>query len=113
MHCLQGITGMESPEHNLVDLVSNRLSSDLKLFEGGKLIQNGGLLQELFIGESSAEGHDVRAGCVDEVADGVMGVVQHFVDVCQLEEHHQLDREESVILGANFTDLFKVPKANY
>ena len=80
---------------------------------GRNLVQLLGLLLEFFERAFARKFDDIAGGGVDEVADGVMGVVQHFVDVCQLEEHHQLDREESVILGANFTDLFKVPKANY
>ena len=40
-----------------------------------------------------------------DFTDGIMGVVQHLLYINELEEEHQLHRQDCVILGAYLRDL--------
>ena len=91
MHLLKRVTGVKTSEHNLENLVSNILRSGLELFESGYLIHLTCSLEKLLISEDSTKCHSVRGSCINKVCNGIMGVVQHFLNIFQFKEDHELE----------------------
>ena len=63
------------------------------------MVHGAGVLHKLLVGEAAAVLDGVAAAGVNEVCDGVVSVVQHSLNVLQLEEDHKLDRYLGVVLG--------------
>ena len=72
--------------------------------EIGDAGQFDGLLQELLVREATREGHDIRRGGVHEVADHVVGAVQHRFDRTELVEEHQVDGQVGIVNGPDVSN---------
>jgi len=96
---------LEAAEDHLRDVVSDVVRADAELRERVQLVEPVRLVEEGLVRDARAEGDDVGARRVDEVADRVVGRVQHLLDVPQLKEEHQLDRDESIVVGPNLAHV--------
>jgi hypothetical protein len=68
-----------------------------ELLVGGQIVQGLGALLELLEGEGGREVHHVGRHRVDEIGHGVVGPVEHGLDVGQLEEDHELHDQQRIV----------------
>mmetsp|Transcript_75316 Transcript_75316/g.166407 ORF Transcript_75316/g.166407 Transcript_75316/m.166407 type:complete len:525 (+) Transcript_75316:84-1658(+) len=94
---LQLVAGLVAAIHHLADLEADGLCALAQHRERVEVAQLRSALNELLVRMVGAEVHEVREQRIDEVADWVVGRVQHELEVLQLEEDHDLDGERGIV----------------
>mmetsp|Transcript_25187 Transcript_25187/g.50635 ORF Transcript_25187/g.50635 Transcript_25187/m.50635 type:complete len:332 (-) Transcript_25187:762-1757(-) len=105
MHRLKLGPRLESAKYDFLHPVPYMVGTRCELYECAHVVELVRLVEKGLVGDGSTKGDHVAAGGIDEITDGIGCGVEHLLDVDELEEEHELDCEERVVIGADLVDV--------
>mmetsp|Transcript_30183 Transcript_30183/g.78231 ORF Transcript_30183/g.78231 Transcript_30183/m.78231 type:complete len:246 (-) Transcript_30183:494-1231(-) len=104
VHGLQCLARLVPTVDHLEEFKPTRRRSAFEDGEGVDVREEGRALHQGLVCVRRAKRHDIGACCRDEVADRVVGHVEHGLNVFELIEEHQVDCHLSVVARPDATD---------